>query len=106
MSTLIGTTDAAWDGKIRLAEADAKPGHYYVTCRDERGRTAYLLGPFTQTTYGQQAHARALGALQRTKRYVSRKYSNSAWWTYGTARVPLLGAPVPTGKLNEIVGRR
>lgn len=93
-------------GGYGLRKQTRKPGHYYVTCRDDRGRTAFLLGPFTQTTYGQQAHARALGALQRTKRYVSRKYSNSAWWTYGTVRVPLMGGPVPEGKLNEIVGRR
>lgn len=101
---LVGTTDSAWCGKIRLAECDALPGRYYVTARNERGQTAFLVGPFTQTTLGQQGHARALGALRRAKEHVLDNYPRSMGWTFGTARLSLYGSSAPVGKLNEIVG--
>lgn len=104
MSGLIGTQSAAWQGKVRFAEADARPGHYYVTAKDERGRVAYLLGPFTQHSFGKEAHARALGQLQAAKHQISETYSSSAWWTFGTAWMPLYGS-APVGKLNTAMGR-
>ena len=94
---------AAWQGRVKLAEADARPGRYYVTCRDARGRTAYLVGPFTQSTYGKEAHARALGALRSAKRIAGEVFWREApWLTYGTAWMPLYGA-APVGKLNGIL---
>lgn len=95
---------ASWEGKVRLADADGKPGRYYVTARNERGQTAYLLGPFNQPTYGQSGHARALGAVRKVKRHTVDNYTNGIWWTFGTSRVSLHGA-APVGKLNEVIGR-
>lgn len=60
---------ASWEGRVAEIEADAKPGHYFVTARNERGQTAYLLGPYTQQTFGKQAHCRALGAARKARRY-------------------------------------
>lgn len=96
------SVDAAWLGKVREVEADARPGRYYVTCRNERGQTSYLLGPFTQHGYGKQGHAQALGNLRAAKRYVSDRYTNSAWWTFGTCWMPLYGK-APVGKLNNVL---
>ena len=94
----VGTTTAAWVGKVRLAEADARPGRYYVTARDG-GRTAFLLGPFTQPTWGKEAHARANGALAAARRYCSDNFAKGPFFQYGTCWMPLLG-PAPEGKLN------
>lgn len=94
---------ASWRGKVAYAEADGKPGHYFVTARDERGRTAFLLGPFTQPTLGQAGHARALGAVRRARHYCNahglNPYNELA---FGTARIPLLGAPLPKAKLEGL----
>lgn len=90
----------SWDGKVRLHDADGKPGHYYVSVKS-RGKTAFALGPFTQHSPGQEAHARALGYVRNVRRYVS-KNDNSRyepWYEYGTARIPLQSNP-PAGKLN------
>jgi hypothetical protein len=97
-----GSLDAAWQGRVRLADADARPGRYYVTCRDDHGRTAFLLGPFNQPTYGQQGHARALGRLRAAKHHVIENYPRSAFWTFGTAWMPLIGS-APIGKLNAVL---
>lgn len=91
---------AFWEGRVRLSEADARTGHYYVTCRDGR-KTAFLLGPFTQTTMGKEAHARALGYVRAAKRIVQElDLRNGPWLEYGTARIDLCGSP-PAGKLND-----
>lgn len=93
---------ASWNGKVALAEADGKPGHYYVTAKDERGRTAFLLGPFTQPVIGQSGHARALAAVRKARRYCNDHNLNPFnELAFGTCRVPLLGATVPVGKLND-----
>lgn len=95
---------ASWRGKIALAEADALPGHYFVTARDELGRTAFLLGPFTQTRPGKTAHVKALGLLRVAKKHVLDNYARSIGWTFGTARIPITPEPPPVGKLNEALG--
>lgn len=94
------TSSASWRGRVALAEADARPGAYYVTTKDERGRTAYLLGPFVQHRPGQTAHARALGYVRRARLHIFDNYPRSHEWTFGTARIARIGAPLPTGKLN------
>lgn len=79
---------------------DGKPGHYYVTARD-RGRTALLLGPFTQHKPGTLAHRQALGAILACKREVRRRgYTDTGFESYGTCRMPLGGTP-RTGKLGR-----
>lgn len=97
-------TSASWRGKVALAEADARPGRYYVTARDGR-RTSFLLGPFVQPTLGKSAHARALGEVRRARRYVSANYRDGRgdFFAYGTAWLPLTGA-APVGKLNALIG--
>lgn len=64
-------------------EADARPGYYYVTARDERGRTAYLAGPFAND------HAAALDAVWAAKRLVEERYPERQTFGvgYGTCRV-------------------
>lgn len=96
-------TDASWVGRVAEVEADARPGRYYVTARDA-GRTAFLLGPFVQRTWGKQAHARALGAVRRARRYVQEMDSRADFWSFGTVWVPLYG-DAPAGKLNGKVAR-
>lgn len=97
-------SSASWRGAVALAEADARPGAYYVTARDERGRTAYLVGPFMQRKPGQTAHAQALGLVRRAKRELQRMhYREAPWLVYGTARIARLSAPLPTGKLNQLI---
>ena len=93
---------ASWNGKTALSEADAKPGRYYVTCRDSRGRTAYLLGPFTQQSWGKDAHARALGMVRDARRLTIKRYADrdTAFATWGTAWLPLIGT-APAGLLNN-----
>ena len=95
---------AALLGRVAFAEADAKPGHYYVSVRDERGRTALALGPFTQPSPGgPYAHARALGLLRTVRHIVEeRDWRNAPWYQYGTCRLPLQTDP-PQGKLNQLV---
>lgn len=91
---------ASWDGRVALAEADAKPGHYYVTARKTTGQTAFLLGPFTQRKPGQTAHAQALGYVRAARRLVHELNSREApWLVYGTSRLELCGSPI-VGKLN------
>ena len=95
---------ASWNGKVALAEADAKPGDYYVSVRNERGQTALVLGPFRQTRPGRDAHAKALGSVRDVKRYIGEHdWRNAPWITYGTCRVDICGTPV-RGKLNEALG--
>lgn len=94
---------AQWEGRVRLADADAKPGHYYVSVTS-RGRVALALGPFTQRGYGRDGHARALGYVRRVRRYVQ-AHDHSAdepWYGYGTARLDLYDA-APAGKLNDVL---
>lgn len=94
---------ASWEGKVKLSEADARPGRYYVTARNERGQTAYLLGPFVQHGYGKTAHAQALGRLRAAKRYIIDHHMDAfASLSYGTAWMPLYGK-APIGKLNDLV---
>jgi len=97
-------TDSSWKGRVRLVEADARPGRYYVACRDG-GRPAFLLGPYTQSSWGKQAHARALGEVRRARRYVDENYRDGrgVFFSYGTAWMPLYG-PAPSGKLNDLIG--
>lgn len=96
-------TDASWDGKVAEVEADARPGRYYVTLQ-EGGRTAFLLGPFVQPTWGKQAHARALGEVRRARRYVLEHYpGRESFGGFGTCWLPLLGE-APAGKLNAALG--
>lgn len=91
---------ASWDGAVALAEADALPGHYYVTVQS-RGKTVLALGPFTQRRPGKDAHCRALGAVRALRRYVAEhdRSPHAAWYAYGTSRLPLQSAP-PAGALN------
>lgn len=85
---------------VRLADADARPGRYYVTVRS-RGSYVLALGPFTQPRLGKEAHARALAAVERVRRYVTRydRSPHAPWYEYGTAWTPLYG-PAEEGKLN------
>ena len=95
-------SSASWRGKVALAEADGKSGHYYVTAKDERGRTAFLLGPFTQPTLGQSGHARALSAVRKARRYCNDNGLNPYnALAFGTARIPLIGVALPVAKLND-----
>lgn len=98
------STDASWNGRVALAEADARPGRYYVTARDA-GRTAFLLGPFTQASWGKEAHARALGQVRAAKRFCSERFDRAAFFAYGTVWVPLYG-DAPVGKLNDLIGAK
>jgi hypothetical protein len=92
---------ASWNGAVALAEADAKPGHYYVSVRDARGRHALVLGPFTQRRPGRDAHARALGRVRDVRRYIGKHdWRNAPWLEYGTAHLEL-GPDPPRGKLND-----
>lgn len=95
-------TSASWVGRVALGEADARPGRYFVTCRDA-GWTAFLLGPFVQPTWGKQAHARALGEVRRARRYVAEHHRGGHFMAYGTAWMPLTGE-APVGKLNALIG--
>lgn len=80
---------------------DGKTGHYYVTIRD-RGKTAVLLGPFTQTTPGTVAHRKALGAVAACRREVrDRGFTDVAFAEYGTTRIPLDYPNPPVGKLGR-----
>jgi len=95
---------ASWNGRVRLDEADALPGHYYVSIRDERGRTALAFGPFTQTRPGKDGHAQALGAVRTVRRYLmDSDWRNAPWYAYGTCRLPLQANP-PAGRLNDQIG--
>jgi hypothetical protein len=96
---------ASWDGRVAYSEADALPGAYYVTARDETGRTAYLVGPFVQPKPGQGAHAQALGLLRKARRHVQQHYARSMGWTFGTARVSRFNR-LPDGVLNRALGVR
>lgn len=96
------TSSASWRGKVALGEADARPGRYYVTARDA-GRNAFLLGPFVQTTWGKEAHARALGQVARVKRLACETFARADFAAYGTAWMPLYG-DAPVGKLNGAIG--
>lgn len=81
--------------------ADGKPGHYYVTAQD-RGRTAVLLGPFTQVHPGTIAHRMALGQVAACRRKVqSMGFRDTAFATFGTTRVPLDYPNPPVGKLGR-----
>lgn len=92
---------AFWRGSVALSEADGKPGRYYVTARNERGQTAFLLGPFVQPTLGQAGHARALGSVRKVRHYCNENHLNPFnALTFGTARLDLFGN-APVGKLNE-----
>ena len=96
-------TSASWRGKVRLADCDGKQGRYYVTARNERGQTAYLLGPFVQPTLGQSGHARALGAVRKARNYCDAHGLNPYnELVFGTARLSLFGE-APVGKLNDLV---
>lgn len=95
------TALAQWDGKVRYADADGRPGHYYVSVRS-RGRYVLALGPFTQRAPGgQYAHAKALGLVRAVRRYVSEhdRSRYEPWYEYGTCRLPLEPNP-PAGRLN------
>lgn len=92
-------SSASWRGRVALAEADGKPGHYYVSIIDRHGRTCLALGPFTQLKPGQTAHAQALGLTRKVRHHV-RNYTEAAWWRYGTCRLDLCSKP-PRGKLND-----
>ena len=93
-------SSASWRGRVALGEADARPGRYYVTARDERGRHAFLLGPYVQPTYGKEAHARALAEVRVARRIVEDLNLNPfAALTFGTCWTPLYGSAVE-GKLN------
>ena len=95
--------NASWQGKVALIEADGKPGRYYVTAKNERGQTAFLLGPFLQPTCGQAGHARALGSVKKARRYCDVNNLNPfGALTFGTARLSLYGT-APKGKLNELL---
>lgn len=85
---------------MRMRDADGRPGRYYVTIRDGRGRTCFALGPFVQLSPGQNAHARALLEVRRVRRLVA-GLGLDGWhdWSYGTAWLPLYGA-APVGKFN------
>lgn len=96
------STDASWNGRTRLVEADARPGRYYVTARDG-GRTAFLLGPFVQPSWGKEAHARALGEVRRARRFCSENFARADFFAYGTAWTPLTG-PAVVGRLNGLIG--
>lgn len=99
-------SSAAWRGAVRLAEADATPGAYYVTARNQRGQTAFLVGPFLQRRPGKNAHARALAAVRAARRAVHELYPSEApWLMFGTSRVPFShGLETPAGKINAHVG--
>lgn len=83
-----------------MQHPDGKPGFYYVTARD-RGRTAVLLGPFEQHRPGTLAHRQALGAVTACRRAVQRTYSDAAFATFGTCRLPLDYPNPPAGRLGR-----
>lgn len=88
---------------MRLADLDGSPGSYYVTARDERGRVAWLLGPWTQQRPGTTAHAMAHGSIRRAARLLDTLgHPDAPWLAYGTARVPL-GARQPRAVLAHLV---
>lgn len=71
-------------------EPDARPGLYYVSCRDERGRHGLLLGPWRQERHGIAAHARALAEVTTARRILQREnHRDAPWLQYGTCRLPL-----------------
>lgn len=93
-------------GPVSLDETDGQPGHYYVSVRDEKGRYALALGPFTaRGPLGDRgAHLRALGYVARVKRYVNEHGGpREQWLAFGTCRLPLASAP-PRGRLNRELG--
>lgn len=75
---------------------DQKPGRYFVTARNEAGKTACLLGPFAR-------HIEALVMVDRARNLVPEKFGPDAWWlSYGTVRVDMSQPNDPVrGKLND-----
>lgn len=73
------------------------PRAFYVTARDGRGRTLYLLGPFAR-------HTRALGLVTCVRLLMSRAGLDPFHSIgYGTASLPLRPETLPRGTLAELL---
>lgn len=85
-----------------MQHPDGKPGLYYVTARD-RGKTAFLLGPFVQSQPGTRAHRQALGAVGTCRRHVRAVgFTDAAFATFGTARLELDHPIPPAGHFGRV----
>lgn len=76
------------------------PGAYYVTVRKDDGKVSYALGPFA-------GHQEALDRVKDVSAFVRDRYSEAAWWAFGTTSVSLPSvdtARLPKGVLNESLG--
>ena len=64
-----------------MQQPDIKPGNYYVSCRDDNGRTLMLLGPFVND------HAKALSMVNIGDKLAQESGDPKAWfYSYGTCR--------------------
>ena len=61
-------------------EPDAKPGNYYVTCRNDAGKHAALLGPFKDD------HAGALAMVGPARRKAEELDPWASFFAFGTCR--------------------
>lgn len=76
-------------------EIDSRPGSYYVTCRNDVGKVAWLLGPFP-------AHAEALAMVGKARRLAATIDPWTAFYAFGTARIDYKPGETPfQGKLNS-----
>ncbi|MCB9266046.1 MAG: hypothetical protein H6558_13540 [Lewinellaceae bacterium] len=83
---------AMQDGKEFV---DDKEGDYFVTARNDKGATRYVLGPFDK-------HQDALDKVDEASSYVRDKDPRGHWYSYGTARLPKNSRV--TGVLNDKFG--
>lgn len=81
-----------WDA----CTVDARPGLYYVTAQDDRGRAAFLLGPFVR-------HLDALVRVQRAKAAALGRAPEAFWWKFGTSRVEPGAHDARVGVMNDVV---
>ncbi len=77
-------------------DVDPSPGLYYVSARNDAGKTALLLGPYPR-------HLDALLMVGRASSYLIDRSPEATWLYYGTLRLGDVGSEMPEGKLNEHV---
>lgn len=81
-----------------MQQPDTKPGEYYVSVHDA-GRTALLLGPFTND------HAGALAMVDKVREKAYEIDPKSWFYSFGTCRLD--GGdkvPIRAGRLNQFFG--
>lgn len=90
---------------MKYADADSRPGLYYVTARNgSGGKVVPLIGPFVQRSPGKEAHARALAQVDAARAHAIRHYDGGGYASfalYGTVRMcPFMSNP-PVGRFGR-----